>query len=55
MTPSSSSGLTLAKVSRVTSGFFMCLVTGGDNPFLDDYDTKQVTVAGKVSSLLTSY
>ena len=52
MTPSSSSCLTLANVSRVTSGYFMCLVTGGDNPFLDDYDTKHVTVAGEIAGLL---
>ena len=47
MAPRVSSGLTLANVSQVTSGYFMCLVTAGDNPFLEDYDTKHVTVAGR--------
>ena len=25
----------------------MCMVTGGDIPFKEDYDTKHVTVAGE--------
>ena len=27
----------------------MCMVTGGDIPFQEDYDTKHVTVAGEVN------
>ena len=47
MTPSSSSKLSLSNVSLITSGYFMCMVTGGDIPFKEDYDTKHVTVAGE--------
>ena len=47
MTPSSSSKVSLANVSLVTSGSFTCVVTGGDIPFQEDYDTKYVTVAGE--------
>ena len=46
MTPSSSSELTLFNVSLMTMGYYMCMVTGGDIPFREDYDTKHVTVAG---------
>jgi hypothetical protein len=31
----------------MTTGFIMCMVTGGDIPFREDYDTKHVTVAGE--------
>ena len=48
MTPSSSSELTLSNVSMMTSGYLMCMVTGGDIPFREDYDTKHVTVAGEI-------
>ena len=47
MTPSSSSKLSLGNVSLITSGSFKCVVTGGDIPFQEDYDTKYVTVAGE--------
>ena len=47
MTPSSSSKVSLANVSLITSGSFTCVVTGGDIPFQEDYDTKYVTVAGE--------
>ena len=47
VTPSSSSELTLSNVSLITTGYFMCMVTGGDIPFREDYDTKHVTVAGE--------
>ena len=47
VTPSSSSQLSLSNVSLITSGYFMCMVTGGDIPFKEDYDTKHVTVAGE--------
>ena len=47
VTPSSSSKLSLSNVSLITSGYFMCMVTGGDIPFKEDYDTKHVTVAGE--------
>ena len=48
VTPSSSSELTLSNVSLITTGYFMCMVTGGDIPFSEDYDTKHVTVAGEL-------
>ena len=47
MTPSSSCKLSLGNVSLITSGSFKCVVTGGDIPFQEDYDTKYVTVAGE--------
>ena len=48
MTPSSSSELTLSNVTLMTTGYLMCMVTGGDIPFREDSDTKHVTVAGEV-------
>ena len=39
--------LSLSNVSLITSGYFMCMVTGGDIPFKEDYDTKLVTIAGE--------
>ena len=52
MTPSSSSKLSLGNVSLITSGSFTCVVTGGDIPFQEDYDTKYVTVAGEEKEML---
>ena len=55
MTPSSSSKLSLGNVSLITSGSFTCVVTGGDIPFQEDYDTKDVTVAGEENLIIVKY
>ena len=52
VTPSSSSKLSLGNVSLITSGSFTCVVTGGDIPFQEDYDTKDVTVAGEENLII---
>ena len=55
VTPSSSSKLSLGNVSLITSGSFTCVVTGGDIPFQEDYDTKDVTVAGEENLIIVKY
>jgi len=45
VTPSSSCQLSMSNVTLITTGYFKCMVTGGDIPFKEDYDTKHVTIA----------
>ena len=46
MLPNSSCEIVLGSVVMETSGLYTCLVTGGDNPFKEDSNTKTVKVAG---------
>ena len=51
----SSFNLKLGNTSMLSSGLFTCLVTGGDIPFQEDYNTKQVTVASMTGKLYTTF